>query len=132
MDWLTFEGVEGILHQDLAWLVHGFEYAAAAIDIVAILYLLLGTLRFVIGIARAEILRDGDARVARTDESRLELGRYILTGLQLFIVSDVIHTVLSLRFSDLLFLTLLVIVRSVISYFLERELKEVKKDLKDE
>jgi uncharacterized membrane protein len=44
-------------------------------------------------------------------------------------VSDVIHTALSLRFSDLLFLLLLVVIRSITSYFLDRELAQIKKDL---
>jgi uncharacterized membrane protein len=54
------------------------------------------------------------------------LGRYILAGLELLIVSDVIHTALSFQLEDIAFLGALVLVRSVISFFLERELKELR------
>ena len=77
----------------------------------------------------AEIARRGQDRVSRTNRERIELGRYILAGLELFIVSDVIHTALSLAFADLMFLLLLVVIRSITSYFLDRELDQLKKEL---
>ena len=77
----------------------------------------------------AEIARSGPERVRKTNRERIELGRYILAGLELFIVSDLIHTVISLAFSDLLFLGLPVVIRSIISFFLDRELGQVKKEL---
>ena len=73
--------------------------------------------------------RDGLARVQRTNRRRVELGRYILASLELFIVSDIIHTALSLAFADILFLGLLVVIRSLTSYFLDRELDQLKKEL---
>jgi len=71
----------------------------------------------------------GVDRVRETNRERVELGRYILASLELFIVSDIIHTALSLAFADLLFLGLLVVIRSVISYFLDRELDQLRKEL---
>ena len=65
----------------------------------------------------------------RINLERVELGRYILAGLELFIVSDIIHTALSLALTDLLFLGLLVVIRAVISYFLDREMAEIRKEL---
>jgi uncharacterized membrane protein len=56
----------------------------------------------------------------------VELGRYILAGLELFIVSDIIETALSLQLTDLVFLGLLVAIRSAISYFLEREVQNIR------
>ena len=65
----------------------------------------------------------------KTNRERVELGRYILASLELFIVSDIIHTALSLAFADILFLGLLVVIRSLTSYFLDRELDQLKKEL---
>ncbi|MDF0599211.1 DUF1622 domain-containing protein [Psychromarinibacter sp. C21-152] len=118
----------GVLHGELAWIVHLLEWAASIIDLFAILLLLIGAVRFILGVMRAE-LSDSETRVQRTNRRRIELGRYILAGLELFIVSDVIHTALSLAFSDLLFLLLLVIIRSITSYFLDRELDQLKREL---
>ncbi len=46
--------------------------------------------------------------------------------LEVFIVSDIIETALSLKLSDLVFLALLVAIRSVISFFLEREVQSIR------
>ena len=61
------------------------------------------------GVVIAEVGKSGPERVRRTNRERIELGRYILAGLELFIVSDIIHTALSLALADLVFLGLLVI-----------------------
>ena len=121
----------GLLHGQLHWLVELLEGAAAVIDLAAIAILLIGAARFIWDVALSEIAHRGAERVRKTNHARIELGRYILAGLELFIVSDVIHTALSLRFSDLLFLLLLVIIRSITSYFLDRELEQIKKELGD-
>ena len=120
----------GILHGVFGPVITVFEWAAAIIDIFAILVLLIGATRFIYGVARSEF-RSGVERVRGMNAERIELGRYILAGLELFIVSDVIHTALSLAFSDLVFLLLLVIIRSITSYFLDRELDEVKRELNE-
>jgi len=118
----------GVLHGHFGWAIQILEWAAAIIDLFAILLLLIGAVRFIAGVAVAET-RSGTTRVERTNRERVELGRYILAGLELFIVSDVIHTALSLAFADLIFLLLLVIIRSITSYFLDRELDQLKKEL---
>jgi uncharacterized membrane protein len=122
----------GLLHGELHWLVSIFETIAAVIDLFAIVILLIGAARFLVDIGASEITRPGNKRVRKMNLARAELGRYILAGLELFIVSDVIHTALSLKFSDLLFLLLLVIIRSITSYFLDRELAEIREELKNE
>ncbi|MEX3315802.1 DUF1622 domain-containing protein [Sulfitobacter sp. PS-8MA] len=129
---IEMETEGGVLHGALPWLIEVFEILAAGIDIAAILLLLIGAARFIIGVVIAEIAKSGPDRVRRTNRERIELGRYILAGLELFIVSDVIHTAISLRFSDLLFLLLLVIIRSITSFFLDRELEQLKKELGDD
>ncbi len=82
-----------------------------------------------LGFVAAETRRDGAERVRRVNGERVELGRYILAGLELFIVSDIIHTALSLALSDLVFLGVLVLIRSVISYFIDREMREIRREL---
>ncbi|UWQ22813.1 DUF1622 domain-containing protein [Jannaschia sp. W003] len=118
-----------VLHGKVDWLVHLFEWLAAGIDILACAILLIGAIRFIVGFARAEISRDERRRIRGVNAERVELGRYILGGLELLIVSDIIHTALSLAMADLVFLGLLVVIRSLISFFLDRELAEVKREL---
>jgi uncharacterized membrane protein len=122
------EGADGVLHGPLAPVVSLLEWASAIIDLFAIGLLLIGAVRFIAGVTVAELTR-GTARVQRTNRQRIELGRYILAGLELFIVSDVIHTALSLALADLVFLLLLVVIRSIISWFLDRELVQLREEL---
>ncbi|MDF1728101.1 MAG: DUF1622 domain-containing protein [Sulfitobacter sp.] len=129
---MDLETEGGLLHGQLYWLVETFEALAALIDLAAILLLLIGAARFIWGVVVSEVAKSGSDRVRQTNHARVELGRYILAGLELFIVSDVIHTALSLRFADLLFLLMLVIIRSITSYFLDRELEQIKRELGSE
>ena len=118
-----------ILHDQLHWAVILFEWIAALTDVFGCLILVIGAVRFMIGFTRAELSRNNDKRVRGVNMERVELGRYILGGLELLIVSDIIHTALSFAMADLVFLGLLVIIRSLISFFLDRELEDVKKEL---
>ena len=123
----------GVLFGHLHWIVEGFEWIAAVIDILAIVVLVIGGVRFVIGFVAAETSFGNDMkRVRGINAERVELGRYILAGLELLIVSDIIHTALSLAMADLVFLGLLVVIRSLISFFLDRELELVKEELRKE
>jgi len=121
-------GTEGILHSELAGFVLALEWVSAAVDLLAIAVMLVGTVRFLAGFLMAEVRRDEAARARVINHERVELGRYILAGLELFIVSDIIHAALSLALGDLVFLALLVAIRSAISYFLDREIREIRED----
>ncbi len=114
---------ERLLHTELEGFVVLLKWVAAGIDVLSILVILIGTTRFCYGFLRAE-LSDRHALVTGIDSVRVEIGRYILAGLELFIVSDIIHASLSLALSDLVFLGLLVLIRSVINFFLEREIRD--------
>jgi uncharacterized membrane protein len=120
----------GVLHGEMEWAIHALEWLVTAIDLFAIVVLLLGAVRFVVGFVQAEVQFSDDMRRVRgINGERVELGRYILAGLEILIVSDIIHTALSLAMADLVFLGLLVVIRSIISFFLDRELAEVKREL---
>lgn len=120
---------EGVLHEHFGWLIRGLEWVSAVIELAAIALLIIGSARFIAGVAMAEVARRGPERVRKTNRERIELGRYILAGLEVFIVADIIRTAMSLAFADLLFLGLLVVIRSVISYFLDREMKDLRHEL---
>ena len=116
-----------VLHEHFAGLITLLDWIAAIIVLLAIVVMLIGVLRFGIGFVKAEVTRDSDKRARVINMERVELGRYILAGLELFIVSDIIHTALSLDFLNLFYLAILVLIRSAISYFLDREMAEHRK-----
>lgn len=122
----------GPLHEELAWLVHALEWASLAVDLLAILIALVGVLRFALAFLSAETERESEARIRAIERQRMELGRYILASLEVLIVSDIIHTALTFSLGDLLFLGLLVLIRSLISFFLDRELREIREELRSD
>jgi uncharacterized membrane protein len=119
----------GVLHDNFPGVVIALDWLAALLVLLAILVMLIGVVRFGIGFLHAEVTRDSDERARVINLERMELGRYILAGLELFIVSDIIHTALSLDFLNLLYLAVLVLIRSAISFFLDREMAESRKEI---
>lgn len=61
------------------------------------------------------------------NQARSTLANYILTGLEFMIASDIIHTVITRQFTDLLFVGLLVLIRTAISFFLGKEVMEIER-----
>ena len=113
----------------LSVVAHALEWVSDGIDIVSIAIMLIGGARFIVGFAGAELRRDRALRLKGIDAHRVELGHYILAALELLIVSDIIHTALSLAVGDLLFLGLLVLIRATVSFFLDREIHTIRREL---
>ena len=106
-----------------------FEWAVVIIELLAIAVLLLGLLKFALAFASSEMMaRDGHRRSHRLNLGRLTLGRHILSGLEVLIVADLIRTMLHLNAENMLLLGGLVAIRSLISFFLERELTHLTED----
>jgi uncharacterized membrane protein len=107
----------------------GFEWLVTLIELFAIVVLLAGLVRFVKAfVGGAAFQLDETNRTHAMNACRIELGRHILTALEVFIVSDVLRTVVHLTLDNLLLLGLLVIIRSLISFFLEREMRNLERE----
>lgn len=65
------------------------------------------------------------------DLIRLELGRSIILGLEFFVGGDIIRTVIMPDYYEIGLLAILVLIRTVLSYFLTRELASLGKKLGD-
>lgn len=124
---------------DASVLQHGFSmpfpavepwlhYLTGAVDLIAIVVLTIGAGRFLYWMVRGEFASEsGDHRLERQNMARLELGRYILASLELLIVADIIRTAISFRLEGILFLGGLVLIRSAISWFLDREIANIER-----
>ena len=100
---------------------------AFAIDLAAIAILVLAALKFIAHFVGFEIKRlHGLECVEGIRNLRLQLGSYILLSLEFVIISDIIQSAITRSLDDLLTLGLLVIIRIALSFFLGRELSEVK------
>ena len=105
------------------------EAISVAIDLAGVAILVFAALKFMVRFLGFEIARlRGLECVREIRDLRLQLGSYILLALEFIIISDVIRTGMSKSMDDLLALGLLVVIRIALSFFLGRELSEVKAD----
>jgi uncharacterized membrane protein len=103
------------------------EMIAFAIDLVGIAILVFAALKFIAHFVGFEIKRlHGLECVEGIRDLRLQLGSYILLSLEFIIISDIIQSAISRNLDDILSLGVIVIIRVALSFFLGRELNEVK------
>ncbi len=116
-----------VIGDHLPGLAEWLGWAVMVIELFAVVILFVGLARFAWGYLQSELAgSDMVARTTRANLGRIVLARYILMALEVFIVADILMTLLSASLQSLLFLALLVLVRSVISYFLEQEIQHIR------
>lgn len=109
------------IHVGMEWIANIIEITAVAIMAWAFLASLYG---LVSGWVR------GTANPIRNMQvARYELGMKLVFALELLIVSDLIHTVVSHSIEDLVFLGVLVAIRTITAYFLHKEIKDMESEL---
>lgn len=98
------------------------------IDLIAILFILWGLVKALFDYFA---LRIKNKALSSNDVQNIRcyLGTYILLGLEIMIVADLIKTVLNQTIDDLIFLGGIVIIRTILSYFLNKEISDVRSDL---
>lgn len=98
------------------------------IDLVAILFILWGFIKAMFDFAALKIK---NKTVSNTDirSIRCYLGTYLLLGLEIMIVADIIKTVLHQTREELIFLGGIVIIRTILSYFLNKEIEQIESGL---
>ncbi len=98
------------------------------IDLAAILFILWGFIKAMFDFVA---LRIKNKTLSNSDikSIRCYLGTYLLLGLEIMIVADIIKTVLNQTTQDLIFLGGIVLIRTVLSYFLNTEIEEMKSSL---
>jgi uncharacterized membrane protein len=103
------------------WGWHDFlSFAVSALGALVILWgVALGALEF--GRAQYRLLRRRGA--ISLENIRYDMGRHILLGLEFFIAADIIHTVIQPTLEEVAILAGIVAIRTVISFFLNREME---------
>ena len=101
------------------------EQASFWIEVLAAAILLIGVARFLV-VAIDTAIRRRDHLSRALQAARLRLGAYILAGLEVLIVADILFTVVNRELQDLVNLAIIAAVRTVISYFLGKELAELR------
>ena len=127
----TMTGGTSLLHLPFGLsepILHLLEGLAVCIDLIGVALILFGffiaLIRLLAGLRHSIGLRHN---LGNLNTARAILGTYILTGLEFMIASDIVHTVITRELVDLLFVGLLVLIRTAISFFLAREIAELER-----
>jgi uncharacterized membrane protein len=103
------------------------EDISLIIGIISIAIMAYGALLALINLIRTEISRFfGKFNIDRIGNIRRNFGNYLLLGLEFLIAADIIRTIMIPTLEELGILGGIVIVRTILSYFLNKEIEIVK------
>lgn len=110
---------------------HVYDYMEPLVTILDIASASIILWGFFIGFAKflhIEFFRS-NTRYMQYQELRRTVGIYIILGLEFMVVSDLLHTIQESRdYKSIIILGALVVIRTIISYFLGKEMKEAAEE----
>jgi|SRR6056297_1122465 len=110
-----------------------FIYISEGIAIIGIFIFLAGTLITFYRFLKYEVRRiQGKSMYLHRDRLRYVFGSYLLLGLEFLIVADIIATLTHRTLKDIAILGSIVIIRSIITFFLDREREFFHNNLEEE
>jgi uncharacterized membrane protein len=100
------------------------QYISYGIGIVAVAIIIWGAIVGFIEFIKSEFykLKFKDKKDSMLQQIRLKVGSYLLLGLEFLIAADIIRTIIRPTLEDLAILGGIVVIRTIISYFLGKEL----------
>ena len=105
------------------WLKLLVGYLAAGAEIAAALVIGGAVLRGIINYLRQSLSRSRQ-HIDSTELIRLQLGRVLALGLEFTVASDILRTAVAPTRQDILNLGAIVLLRTLLNYFLEREIQQ--------
>ena len=101
------------------------HYVSVVIGVLGAAIISWGVLLITFRLLRMEMRRIRKKTIFREREAaRHQLGSYLLLGLEFLIAADIIGTIAHPTLNDMAILGSIVIIRTVISYFLEKDVAE--------
>ena len=111
------------LHTVFGWFEMAIDVSAALIMVLAFAVAVFSYFKIVIGSKKFGQLR-------LMQELRCELGVKLVFALELLIISDLLHTIVSRSIDDMIIVGALVLIRTAISYFLNKEIEQIHAEFK--
>ena len=110
-------------------LTHFLDLLAAVISVTSLLIVTYGALIGIISFLKNEIRRfTGGYSITNIRKLRATFGTYLLLGLEFLIASDILQTVLEPTLNELALLGGIVVLRTILSVFLNKEIKELESE----
>ena len=98
------------------------ELLILAMNTVAVLVLICGVVKATFKFVKNEVSHADKASGLRTIKN--DLGAYVLFSLEILIAADIVESIIKPTFEDIGKLAALVVIRTVISYFLGKEIDQ--------
>lgn len=95
-----------------------------ALNIIGALITIWGIIVSSMAFLKKEFLRKEDC-VKCNEAIRIKLGSYLVLALEFFIASDIIKTIITPTWQGLGILGAIVIIRTILSYFLTKDIKKI-------
>ena len=109
------------------------EWLAVIIDLTAVLIMIWAFVAAVVGLVRGSISAgDAHSRILNMQAARCGLGVKLVFALELMIISDLFHTIITRSVDDMILVGGLVVIRTAIAYFINKEIQEVSAELAQE
>ncbi len=108
----------------------GYHTIATFLEIVAFLFQLGGILALIAGTITALVRFFYAMRKKMKyslDQLRLHIGQSIVLGMEFLVAGDIVKTIVTPDYYDIGMLAILVIIRTLITYFLNQELSHLNK-----
>lgn len=116
---------EGVLITPLeSWLKLIVGYLAAGAEIAAALVIGGAVIRGILTYLKLFFSRSRPPHFDATEGIRLQLGRVLTLGLEFTVASDILRTAVAPTRQDILNLGAIVLLRTLLNYFLEREIEQ--------
>jgi len=104
-------------------LFHKFvEIISFSLNVVGALVTMWGAILSLLEFLKKEIFKHQD-RVKSNERIRVKLGSYLVLALEFFIAGDIIKTIITPTWMGLGILGAIVVIRTILSYFLTKDLK---------
>jgi uncharacterized membrane protein len=94
------------------------------LNIIGALITIWGTSISLFELLKKEILRKQES-IQLNEYIRIKLGSYLVLALEFFIAGDIIKTVITPTWQSLGILGAIVVIRTILSYFLTKDLKKI-------
>lgn len=108
-------------------LTHFLDILATIISVTSLLIVTYGAMIAALSFLKNEIKRfTGNYTTTNIRRLRAVFGTYLLLGLEFLIASDILKTVLEPTLNELAILGGVVVLRTVLSVFLNKEIKELE------
>jgi len=108
-----------LLHSIFEWLEIIIDVSAAAVMVLAFAGAMFSYIQIAVRAERTE-------RIMKMQIVRCDLGVKLVFALELLIISDLLHTIVSRSMDDMIIVGALVLIRTVIGYFLNKEIEDIR------